>query len=61
MVLCVAMRNCLFRLKDLKEPIYTQHEAEAAAGMGNYSLTAPPTTAEVTAMEDENNSTDSDL
>jgi len=48
------------RLKDLKEPIYTQHEAEAAAGMGNYSLSAPPTAAEVTAMEDENNSTDYD-
>ena len=47
------------RLKDLKEPIYTQHEAEAAAGMGNYSLSTPPTSVEVIAMEDENTSTDS--
>ena len=60
MVFCVYCNVKLSpRLKDLKEPIYTQHEAEAAAGMGNYSLSAPPTSAEVIAMEDENTSTDS--
>jgi len=59
-VLCVLQYEIVpFRLKDLKQPIYTQHEAEAAAGMGNYSLSAPPTSAEVIAMEDDNNSTDS--
>ena len=30
-----------FRLKALKEPVYSQKEAEAAAGMGNYVLCAP--------------------
>jgi bud site selection protein 20 len=30
------------RLKALKEPIYTQEEAEKAAGMGNYVLQPPP-------------------
>ena len=31
-----------FRLKALKEPVYTQEEAEAAAGMGSYKLPPPP-------------------
>lgn len=50
------------RMKTLKEPIYTQHEAEAAAGMGNYSLSTPPAFVEVTEMEadDDNNSNNSD-
>lgn len=54
----------LARLKTLKEPIYTQHEAEAAAGMGNYSLSTPPAVVEVTQMEDDqnkSNDSDSDL
>lgn len=56
----------LGRLKTLKEPIYTQHEAEAAAGMGNYRLSTPPAFVEVTEMEDDdsnnnnNNTEDSD-
>lgn len=52
------------RLKTLKEPIYTQEEAEAAAGMGNYSLSTPPAFVEVTEMEHEDNNSnnsDSDL
>ena len=52
----------LARLKSLKEPIYTQCEAEAAAGMGNYSLSTPPAFVEVTEMQDDdNNYSDSDL
>ena len=55
----------LARLKILKEPIYTQFEAEAAAGMGNYSLSTPPAFVEVKDMEDDdnnsNNNSDSDL
>ena len=54
----------LARLKTLKEPIYTQHEAEAAAGMGNYILSTPPAFVEVTEMENDdndNNNSDSDL
>ena len=55
----------LARLKILKEPIYTQLEAEAAAGMGNYSLSTPPAFVEVKDMEDgdnnSNNNPDSDL
>lgn len=54
----------LARLKSLKEPIYTQQEAEAAAGMGNYSLSTPPALVEVTEMEDDDNNSnnsDSDL
>lgn len=34
-----------FRLKALKEPVYSQKEAEAAAGMGSYVLHAPVTMA----------------
>lgn len=30
-----------FRLQALKEPAYSQKEAEMAAGMGNYILKAP--------------------
>jgi bud site selection protein 20 len=30
------------RLKELAEPPYTQKEAEAAAGMGSYNMTAKP-------------------
>jgi len=51
-------------MKTLKEPIYTQDEAEAAAGMGNYSLSIPPAFVEVTEMEDDDNhsdNSDSDL
>ena len=31
------------RLQALKEPVYTQKEAEMAAGMGNYILQQPDT------------------
>ncbi len=31
----------LYRLHALKEPVYTQKEAEMAAGMGNYILKSP--------------------
>lgn len=69
MKLCINGIICthsLARLKTLKEPIYTQHEAEAAAGMGNYSLSTPPAFVEVTTMEDDDdnnsgNDSDSDL
>ena len=33
----------LHRMQALKEPIYTQREAEMAAGMGNYILKQPDT------------------
>ena len=33
--------SCCHRLKTLKEPVYTQQEAERAAGMGNYELNPP--------------------
>ena len=35
---CVA---CGLRLTALKEPVYSQREAEMAAGMGNYLLKTP--------------------
>lgn len=35
----------IVRLKALKEPVYSQKEAEAAAGMGNYVLYPPDTMA----------------
>lgn len=30
------------RVKALKEPVYSQHEADQAAGMGSYVVPAPP-------------------
>ena len=33
--------SCCHRLKPLKEPVYSQQEAERAAGMGNYKLNPP--------------------
>ena len=49
----------IIRLKALKEPVYSQKEAEAAAGMGNYVLCAPDTMAVLqdTVMEDVGQST----
>ena len=43
MFVCVCM--FIVRLKALKEPVYSQKEAEAAAGMGNYVLCLPDTMA----------------
>ena len=56
------MRMCVYvhrRLKALKEPVYSQKEAEAAAGMGNYVLCAPDTMAVLqdTDMEEAQQST----
>ena len=35
--------NNLYRMQALKEPVYTQKEAEMAGGMGNYVLQKPDT------------------
>ena len=57
--LCVCVCVSIIRLKALKEPVYSQKEAEAAAGMGNYILCAPDTMAVLqdTVMEDVGQST----
>ena len=34
----------IYRLQALKEPVYSQKEAEMAAGMGNYVLQQPDVT-----------------
>ena len=44
-VICVCVHVHCIRLKALKEPVYSQKEAEAAAGMGNYVLCPPDTMA----------------
>ena len=56
---CVCVCMSIIRLKALKEPVYSQKEAEAAAGMGNYVLCAPDTMAVLqdTVMEDVGQST----
>ena len=59
MCVCVCVCMSIIRLKALKEPVYSQKEAEAAAGMGNYVLCAPDTMAVLqdTVMEDVGQST----
>ena len=41
--LCIDFVLLLRRMQALKEPVYTQKEAEMAAGMGNYVLQKPDT------------------
>ncbi len=38
---------CVYRMKALQEPVYTQREADMAAGMGHFQLAAPPLVAPV--------------
>ena len=38
---------CVYRMKALKEPVYTQREADMAAGMGQFQLPVPPLVAPV--------------
>ena len=40
--MCDVIMTQYFRLTALREPVYTQKEAEMAAGMGHYILPSPP-------------------
>ena len=37
----VKLSRYIFRMQALKQPVYTQKEADMAAGMGNYVLKTP--------------------
>lgn len=42
----------IHRLQALREPVYSQKEADMAAGMGNYILKAPDVSMTDTCMKD---------
>ncbi len=50
---CVLYTCVVCRLCALKEPVYSQKEAEMAAGMGSYVIKSP----EVSLKEDESSET----
>ena len=43
LILIFVVNNNFYRMQALKEPVYTQKEADMAAGMGNYVLQKPDT------------------
>ena len=49
-----------YRLQALKEPVYTQKEADMAAGMGNYVLKRPDTSFADADMKEDTDETERD-